>query len=190
MSAVDTISELGRLDVPQEIVQHALERVTETLDVSKEEIYRTVAAETSPPQWMGRPTPLRPQAPKDASVYLASVFSYIADGTNDGNKSLGRQAVLNHPAGRHWGVYVEDRPSGIINLYHLVFKNREDEVIDSNPDSSTGKIREIILDVRKVSESMREEDRVGATYYTMGEVMVIGMYLNGVSIISDNQVSA
>ena len=185
MSLVDTISELGRLDVPEEVVQHASERVAETLDVRDEEIYHTVAAETSPPQWIGRPTPLRSWAPKDASVYLANVFSYIADGTNDGDKSSGRQAVLNHPAGRHWGVYVEDRPSGSMYLYHLVFKNSDDAVIDSNPDSLTGKIREIILDVRKVTKSIREEDTVGATHYTTGEVTVIGIRLERVSIISD-----
>ena len=70
MSAVDTILELGRLNVPEEVVRHASERVAETLDVHDEEIYRTVAAETSPPQWVGRPTPLRPWAPKDSPVYL------------------------------------------------------------------------------------------------------------------------
>jgi hypothetical protein len=185
MSAIDTISGLGRLDVPEEVVRHASDRVAETLDVYDEEIYRTVAAETSPPQWIGRPTPLRSWAPKDASVYLANVFSYIADGTNNGDKSSGSQAILTHPAGRHWGVYIEDRPSGSIYLYHLVFKNSDDAVIDSNPDSLTGKIREIILDVRKVTKSMREEDRVGATHYTTGEVTVIGIRLERVFVVSN-----
>jgi hypothetical protein len=185
MSAINTISELGRLDVPEEVVKHASERVAETLDVRDQEIYHTVAAETSPPQWIGRPTPLRPWAPKDASVYLANVFSYIEDRTNDGDKSSGRQALLTHPAGRHWGVYVEDRPSGSIYLYHLVFKNSDDANINSNPDSLTGKIREIILEARKVTKSIREEDRVGATHYTTGEVTVIGIYIKRVSIVSD-----
>jgi hypothetical protein len=181
MPVTDLIRELGQLDVPEEVIQHAAERIAQTFDIhDEEEIYQRVAAETSGPQWVGMPTPLRPSAPPDAPIYLANVFSYIADGTNDGGKSSGRRAILNHPASRHWGVYVEDRPSGSMYLYHLVFENRGDAVVDSNPDSLTGKIREIALNVSKVANfTPREEDKLGATDYTTGEVTVIGIPLEG-----------
>jgi hypothetical protein len=164
MPVTDLLRELGQLDVPEEVIQHAAERIAQTFDIHDEEIYQRVAAETSGPQWVGMPMPLRPSAPTDAPIYLANVLSYIADGTNDGGKSSGRRAILNHPASRHWGVYVEDRPSGSMYLYHLVFENRGEAVVDSNPDSLTGQIREIALNVSEVANF---PPRLGATDYTL-----------------------
>jgi len=180
MSAAHTISELGCLDVPEKVVRHASSRISEIFDIQDtelEDIYQVVSSQTHPPRWTGRPAPLRNSVTGDSPVYFGNVFSYIADGPNDGGKSSGLQAVLNHPAGRHWGLHVEDPPSGITYLYHLVFEAREDAIIDSHPDSLTGKIREIKLEVRKVTKAMADIEKVGTTRYTTGEVTAIGTRL-------------
>lgn len=193
MSVAHIVSELGRLDVPEDVVRHASSRMSETFDVhdtDSEEIYQAVSSQTHPPRWTGRAAPLRNSVCGDAPVYFGNVFSYIAHGPNDGEKASGLQAVLNHPAGRHWGLYVEDPPSGTTYLYHLVFEAPEDAVIDSHPDSLTGKIREIKLDVREATRPIAELDKVGTTRYTMGEVINIGMRLESIPVISDLQASA
>ena len=178
MSVAHTVSELGRLDVPEDVVRHASSRMSETFDVhDSEDIYQAVSSQTHQPRWAGRPAPLRNSVSGEAPVYFGNVFSYIADGPNDGAKASGLQAVLNHPAGRHWGLHVEDPPSGLTYLYHLVFEAREDAVIDSHPDSLTGKIKEIKLEVRRVTRPMADIEKVGTTRYTTGEVTGIGTRL-------------